>query len=559
VTRLRPPAPEPAALDLLEQAVHLLRCAPPAAWGSYVLGTCPFVLAFLYFWADMSRGSDAWTRCAAAAFGLALTYVWMKVWQAVFAFRLRQVLGAGPAVRWTAARAVGLALGQAILQPARLVVLPVSLLIALPFGWVLAFYEGVTVFGVEGGADVGALWRRSLRAARVWPRQNHLALGILALFGPVLAVNVALGLAQLPALAKVLLGVESAFTRSSDAFTNSTFLAACLALTYLVLDPLLKAFYVLRGFLGESIHSGEDLRVALATARRERVSLVAVLLLGALAGAPGALRAADAGTPPRVAVAPGAEAADLDRTISEVLRRPEFNWRLPREAAPAQADRGVITTLMDDVAAAVRSWGRTLARATLKTVAWLRRVTEWLGRRLFGEPRSGGPADGAGWGWLTSMHVLVGLLLAATTAALLLLLWRVWRWRGRTPSAVGRAVVVAPDLADAAVGAEQLPEEEWLRLAEEQRGRGNFRLALRALYLASLAYLARREWITLARHKSNRDYERELRRRARGAPELLGAFGANVTAFERAWFGRHDVTGAEWAEFESNVRRIRAC
>jgi hypothetical protein len=53
----------------------------------------------------------------------------------------------------------------------------------------------------------------------------------------------------------------------------------------------------------------------------------------------------------------------------------------------------------------------------------------------------------------------------------------------------------------------------WTRLGREFRQRGELRLALRAFYLASLSHLAAKGLVTVARFKSNRDYERELRRR----------------------------------------------
>jgi hypothetical protein len=43
----------------------------------------------------------------------------------------------------------------------------------------------------------------------------------------------------------------------------------------------------------------------------------------------------------------------------------------------------------------------------------------------------------------------------------------------------------------------------------------NFRFALRAYYLANLAWLGRRELLTIHPGKTNREYELELRRKAR--------------------------------------------
>jgi hypothetical protein len=146
-------------------------------------------------------------------------------------------------------------------------------------------------------------------------------------------------------------------------------------------------------------------------------------------------------------------------------------------------------------------------------------------------------------------------------AALGVLLYRLWRQGGwRRPEAVRAEVIAAkPDLADERVTAAQLPEDEWLALARELIERGELRLALRALYFAGLAHLAQRELVSLAQFKSNRDYELEVGRRARGQADLRSAFGAAVRAFDRSWYGRHEVTPAGLEDFRSNLERIRAC
>ena len=120
-------------------------------------------------------------------------------------------------------------------------------------------------------------------------------------------------------------------------------------------------------------------------------------------------------------------------------------------------------------------------------------------------------------------------------------------------------MVAVPDLADENVTASQLPEDDWLRLARELLSKGELRFALRALYLASLAHLAQRDMISLAKFKSNRDYEQELRRRARALPDLQDAFAENVGIFDRVWYGLHDVTREALQRFQINLEKIQAC
>ena len=113
------------------------------------------------------------------------------------------------------------------------------------------------------------------------PRQNWMILGVLCLFAMAVFLNVVLALAIAPHLLKALSGIESPFTISGPyALRNSTFLCAALAITYAILDPLLKAVYALRCFHGESKASGADLKAAWA----------ALLLLSIVLSGSGATR-----------------------------------------------------------------------------------------------------------------------------------------------------------------------------------------------------------------------------------------------------------------------------
>ena len=83
-------------LDLLEAAFHLLRLAPRRAIAGYFVGTLPFMLAWLFFWSDMARGAHAETRLAPGAALLAMLFVWMKTWHALYAADLLAFLRGDP-------------------------------------------------------------------------------------------------------------------------------------------------------------------------------------------------------------------------------------------------------------------------------------------------------------------------------------------------------------------------------------------------------------------------------------------------------------------------------
>ena len=102
-----------------------------------------------------------------------------------------------------------------------------------------------------------------------------------------------------------------------------------------------------------------------------------------------------------------------------------------------------------------------------------------------------------------------------------------------------------------------MPEDGWTKLGRELWQRGELRLALRAFYLASLAHLAEHNFLTLARFKSNRDYERELRRRAHSFPAALNLFTETVLTFDRVWYGRHEIDQDLVARFLAQVEALK--
>ena len=595
------------ALELIEEAVHLLRVSPLALPGSYYLGSLPFVLGFLYFWADMSRGSSAHKHCASSAFAVALLFLWMKTGQALFAQRLKAQISGRPAAPLTVSRFARAALIQTILQPSGLFLLPLSLVIVLPFGWTYAFYQSVTAFAAEEGAKAKSVFQKALKQAQLWPRQNHLLLGVLLLFGLAVFLDLAVGLTTVPSLIKRLFGIETAFTRSRWSFLNTTFLATLCGLTYLCLDPLIKAVYLLRCFYGESLHTGEDLRAELKQympAARAGVALLAIIVGNGLASQPGAagseqrsnieLRTSSIQVPTRPCLGPcsmlsvgcwmmdvlpwknlrenerllstgptpnsGIAPADLDRSIDRVLSRREYNWRLPREkGAEDETGKGFFAAFIDGIVETIRSWVKAIGSAIKTGLNRLADLIDWLREKVLGKRATTRDGGGASLDWMVFLRALILILLVLAAVAVVVLFVRAWKRRGAPREVSSEALELVPDLSDENLTASRLPEGDWLNLARELMGQGDLRLALRAFYLASLAHLAQRDLIRVAKFKSNRDYEQELRRRARGLPDLQAAFGENVGIFDRAWYGLHDVTGETLRHFQLNLEKIRSC
>jgi hypothetical protein len=524
------------ALELIEEAGHLLRLAPVNVLATYYVGALPFILGLLYFWADMSRGAFAWRHCPQASLGVAVLYLWMKCWQAVFARQLYARLSGQTPERWTPGRVARLVTTQTLVQPTSFFALPVAALIALPFGWTYAFYHN---FSLYGDSDPGPATRQAGRQASLWSGQNHVVILVLGLFGFYVFANLILGIAMLPMLLKMLLGVESAATMSPWALANTTVFAAVCCLAYLCLNPLIKAVYVLRCFYGESIQSGADLKAELK-------SLLPAVALGLLLFAVPVTKAAE--PVPANRELP----AQLDRSISEVINQPEFTWRTPRVKEPVtEEQKGPVGRFLDSIIDTFHRWLTALRRLLNKVMNW---IDEWL-RAHWKTER---PADRARGDWLRTLHTMLFVILAAVVATLAIMIGRVWKQRRRRRvEAMAEPILPAVDLADENVLADQLPADGWLAKARELMAAGDLRLALRALYLASLAHLGQRELIVIAKFKSNHEYAHELRRRAQTRAALLAAFGENVSEFERAWYGMHEVTRSHLEHFSANVERIR--
>jgi hypothetical protein len=541
------------ALELLEEATHLLRTAPVAALAAYYLGALPFVLGLLFYWADMSRNPFARQHLADASLAMGVLFLWMKCWQVIFARRLRLQLSRQAPSALGARGVARIILTQTILQPPGLFLIPLSLVPALPFAWLHAFYQNVTALA-DGEERTANLFKRSWRQASLWPMQNNFALLLLFGFAVYVFLNWVALCFGLPQILKMLFGVESVFTRSPASLLNTTFFAAMGALTYLAVDPLLKAFYVLRCFYGEALQSGEDLKAELrpfvVAAQKAAAALffIGALLATVRVGAePAAVSPEESSVSAGAQGAPQLSAPELDRVINETIHERKYAWRMPRARAEEKEEsQGLLSRFLTRVGNLLRRWIRAVAR-------WLE---EWL-RKLFADHRP--TVHNSGYKWIMAEQLLLWGLVAAVVAALILLLYRVLRQRSkRSPAIAGEAIFPVPDLADENVGADQLPEDGWLKLGRELLQKGEYRVAMRAFYLASLAHLAARNLVRLARFKSNRDYEHELRRRAHSFPELLAVFGDNISVFERIWYGTHEASLELVNQFASNVERLQA-
>jgi hypothetical protein len=527
------------AIDLLEEAFLLIRSAPLTVPARYYIGTIPFVLGLLYFWADMSGGAEAWRRQIGSSLILTVLFIWMKLWQAWFVDGLNAARsGSTGAQSFPWRRTLP---GQALVQTSGLFLLPLSALLVAPFPWVYAFYQCHTAVG-RGESGFWTNVRTAGRLAADRPVANHALVLILLLFAVLVWINIGTLIVFIPSLLKSFFGVETMFSRGGAFWLNSTFLAASAGLTYLVVDPLAKSAYAVKSFYTLSSTTGDDLLAELAAIKRRGVVLAAA---AALVGLTVVAPPAAAEPPPETRVKP----QRLERAIDQVTARPQYDWRLPREKRPRAEKSGFLADFIDFLGHKTNQVFRTVG-------GWLERLIEWL-LEAFQPPEkpSAAPRD---WSWADADRwaYWAAFVVAAVLAAVLaVVVYRTIQKRRRKTLAVEIQTPVV-DLTDESVGAEDLPADQWLALSRELWAAGSPRPALRALYLSLLAQLGEQGVITPARYKTNREYRRELIRHTAGAGQPVRWFNQTTTTFDYVWYGGRTPTRADLDRFESIGRRL---
>jgi hypothetical protein len=87
--------------------------------------------------------------------------------------------------------------------------------------------------------------------------------------------------------------------------------------------------------------------------------------------------------------------------------------------------------------------------------------------------------------------------------------------------------------------------------AESLARSGDIRGAIRKGYVALLCDLADRKLIGLARYKTNRDYLRDVRKRA----GLFERMKRATVRFERHWYGSRPARERDWEEFRDEYHK----
>lgn len=174
-------------------------------------------------------------------------------------------------------------------------------------------------------------------------------------------------------------------------------------------------------------------------------------------------------------------------------------------------------------------------------VRLLQDFARWL-EKLLPKRRSVNP------GRLDLITLIAQIAIIALAVALLLYVLRtviVWySGRSRKPRARKKRearIVLGERLEPEATATDLLSE------AEALARQGDLRAAIRKAYIALLVELGDRKLISLAHHKTNRDYLNSLRT----LPQLHSRMRGLTESFERHWYGFANVDSNDWQDFRA--------
>ena len=550
----------PRPVEILDEAVVLLRQAPLPVHFIYYAGALPFCLALIYFVFDMSQSADAEKHLALEAALLTVLYFWMKTCQAVFARKLLAFLEGEDLEPWTAFRWTNTALLQIIFAGSFFFIYPLALCIGLPFAWVNAFYHSISIVATGPKSTLRSSFMEAVELSGLWPKQNWLVLGVLFVALLFLFLNLAVFVSMIPRLLNMFFGVSTIFDENSSAWNNSSFYLDVSVFCFLILNPLNKAIHVLRSFYGRARINGADLQAELRRRRAARseqvpVRALAIVLLVATVLSATPVRADSTNAPSSASSAPSPSvkpvvapaSATLNQAIDKTLEKDEYAWRLPRREEAVSDDNFLVHMLgkfSEFVQKELKSFGKLLGK-----------FFRWLFDSKNNESPSSKTVTSVGYFPWRMVFLLVLILVVGCVIALLV---HYFKRRGAPlPALTPTAPVRTVDLESENVRADELPEDSWLSLAQELIEKGELRLALRAFYLATLSILAQKQLIRLGAAKSNRDYLQELTRRLRGNLTAVQPFRENVRLFEASWYGTHSVTTAIIDAMRANHQNVR--
>lgn len=152
------------------------------------------------------------------------------------------------------------------------------------------------------------------------------------------------------------------------------------------------------------------------------------------------------------------------------------------------------------------------------------------------------PESAAGLGPLIRLVLTVAGLVALMAAFLFVL-----------RSVLGDIVADEESLAADADGSSPVNADQALAQAHSHSRRGDYRSAVRYLYISSLMLLEERELLRYDRTQTNQEYLRSVA----GRPELAAILRDVIDVFDRVWYGFQSLDEQAFAHYAGRVEQLR--
>ncbi len=227
-----------------------------------------------------------------------------------------------------------------------------------------------------------------------------------------------------------------------------------------------------------------------------------------------------------------ATAAERARTdAQQILARPEFQATPDKKAEEPEAPK-------DDEPSAFWDWVGKL----------LKRFFEWLLDRDEREPIKA-PTFG---GEMAGANVVMVVIVIALVGLLVFLLLQLRRKSSDADAEGETSAIAESGLVSDPMSALSKRPETWAGLADELAAKGDYREAMRHLYLALLSHLHRAGAIDYDPTKSNWDYLFGFK----GSGDAKHAFRDLTRRFDFVWYGNLDATELAYRAFRSIVQPL---
>jgi len=239
-----------------------------------------------------------------------------------------------------------------------------------------------------------------------------------------------------------------------------------------------------------------------------------------------------------------AERSDMLRRMKERLSAiDERLTEVQNPAAVAGSNKAEDSARLREILGRAE-YARTVKQPSV-IMRYLQQFMKWL-ESLIPRPKTMSPGA-AGWFSTVAQILVFALALGVLIFVAKLFLPRLLRSRGtKGKKTKPQARIIMGETLD--------PDQTAVDLLAEAEGlarRGELRAAIRKAYVALLLELGERKIISLAQHKTNRDYLRAVR----DIEHLYGNVKQLTDSFELHWYGLAQATETDWLKFRAAYKQ----